>query len=105
MAKSLLIDALPSSFRNKEDIVQTYAWNEYYGRPDSIYYKYPAVINALTKEDIARVAKKYLADRPFWCVVVGDTAANKPLDLCKQNSAAGCKTMRVMGADSIEVLP
>jgi zinc protease len=73
--KKVLIDALPSSFRSPDDIVSTYAWSEYYGREPDLYVKYPQAINALTKEDIARVAQKYLDPDSFTYVVVGDTAA------------------------------
>jgi predicted Zn-dependent peptidase len=73
-AKKVLIDGLPSSFRSPDDIVSTYAWNEYYGRSPDIFVKYPDEINALTKKDLAAVAQKYLTPDAFTYVVVGDTS-------------------------------
>ncbi len=73
-AKKILVDALPSMFRSADDIVDTYAWNEYYGRSDDHFVVYPGKINAITKRDIARVAHTYLDTSRFTYVVVGDTA-------------------------------
>ncbi|MDD5675205.1 MAG: hypothetical protein PHC61_13635 [Chitinivibrionales bacterium] len=39
------------------------------------------------------------------CVIVGDSSANKPGEVCNQNKAAGCAGIKVIPADSIEALP
>lgn len=72
-AKNVLIDGLPSMFRSKEDIVETYAWNEYYGRPDNQYVIYPEQIKALTRDDILTIAKKHITPDKFVYTIVGDT--------------------------------
>lgn len=82
--KKVLIDGLPSMFRSKEDIVETYAWNEYYGRPDSIFMEYPARINALTRIEVMAAAAKYLKPDAFTYAIVGDSS-----ELFKAEKAEG----------------
>ena len=72
-AKSSLIDELPSMFRSPDDIVATYGWNEYYHRAPDHFKVYPEKIRAITREDIARVARKYLNVDSMSITVVGDT--------------------------------
>ncbi|MDR0330648.1 MAG: insulinase family protein, partial [Chitinispirillales bacterium] len=74
-ARSALITELPSSFRSPEDIVSTYAWNEFYGRAPDHYAKYPDELKKLTKETLHRAAKKYIAADKITYTIVGDTAA------------------------------
>ncbi|GBU21435.1 peptidase [Fibrobacteres bacterium R8-0-B4] len=74
-AKAALITELPSSFRSPEDIVSTYAWNEFYGRAPDHYVKYPDELRKLTKADIDKAAKKYLTVDKMTYTIVGDTAA------------------------------
>ncbi len=71
--KKVFIDGLPSSFRNKDDIVDIYSWNEYYGRPDDLYQQYPKKINALSIKDVTGAAKKHIDPTKFVYVIVGDT--------------------------------
>lgn len=73
-AKKVMIDGLPSMFRSKDDIVDTYAWSEYYNRPEDHFRVYPEKIKALTKKDIVKSAQKYINPEAFTYVVVGDTA-------------------------------
>ncbi len=72
-AKSSLLGELPSMFRSKNDIVTTYGWNEYYKRPPDHYRTYQEKIRQITKEDITKVAKKYLKADSMAVAVVGDT--------------------------------
>jgi zinc protease len=83
-AKASLIGEMPSMFRNRFDIVSTYAWNEYYGRSPNHYKEYPDSVRGVTRESITRVMKKYLDSSAFSFAVVGDTAA-----LAKYTSAIG----------------
>ncbi|MBN1982165.1 MAG: insulinase family protein [Chitinivibrionales bacterium] len=73
-AKKNLIDELPSMFRNKNDIVSTYAWNEYYNRSDEHFKLYPDSIRAVTSQAIIETSRKYIKPNDFIFVVVGDTA-------------------------------
>lgn len=72
-AKKVLVDGLPSMFRSKDDIVDTYAWNEYYNRSEDHYRIYPDKINALTQMEIKQAAQKYIDPEAFTFVIVGDT--------------------------------
>lgn len=72
-AKKVLIDGLPSMFRSKDDIVDTYSWSEYYNRSEDHYRVYPDKINALSQKDIKQAAQKYIDPKAFTFVVVGDT--------------------------------
>jgi len=74
-AKAALITELPSSFRSPEDIVSTYAWNEFYGRAPDHYAKYPDELRKLTKADIDNAAKKYIQVDKLTYTIVGDTTA------------------------------
>jgi zinc protease len=74
-ARSALISELPSSFRSPEDIVSTYAWNEFYGRAPDHYAKYPGELMKLTRDDIQNAAKKYIDVDKITYAIVGDTAA------------------------------
>jgi zinc protease len=74
-AKTALITELPSSFRSPEDIVSTYAWNEFYGRAPDHYAKYPDELRKLTKTDVDSAAKKYILVDKITYTIVGDTTA------------------------------
>ncbi len=72
-AKKSLIDELPSYFRDKGDIVETYAWNSLRNRSDDHYKVYPEIIRGLSKSDIMNAAEKYLKPEHFSIIVTGDT--------------------------------
>lgn len=77
-AKATLLGEIPSMFRTPFDIVSTYTWNEYYGRSPDHYKKYPDELKAVTKDDVLRVAKKYIDINNLTFTIVGDTASLKP---------------------------
>ena len=72
-AKKVLIESLPSMFRSKEDIVNTYAWNEYYSRSLDHFRVYPKKLRALKMKDIKRASQKHVIPKDFSFVIVGDT--------------------------------
>jgi len=105
-AKAALITELPSSFRSPEDIVSTYAWNEFYGRAPDHYAKYPDELRKLTKADVDNAAKKYITVDKITYTIVGDTAA-----INAASSAAAkdgyfvidaLKSKKIMTADALE---
>ncbi len=73
-AKKILIDGLPSMFRSPDDIVENYEQNEYWKRLPDHFVSFPSKVNALTKNDIANAAKKYLDPSKITYTVVGDTS-------------------------------
>lgn len=74
-AKRGFIDRLPRSFASKGQIVGIYAGEEFTGRykTDPEYWQNVATkINAVTKEDVQRVAKKYLTPERLVILIVGN---------------------------------
>jgi len=74
-AKQVLIESFPAMFRTPYDIVKNYAFNEYYARSPEHFKHYPDSIHAVSKDDVKRMAQKYLDPARFTYVVVGDTSA------------------------------
>jgi zinc protease len=74
-SKRSYIDRLPRNFASKGQVVGVFAGEEYTGRyqTDPQYFQqFTARIKAVTKEDIQRVAKKYLTADQLVILVVGD---------------------------------
>jgi len=104
-AKSSLISELPSSFRSPEDIVSTYAWNEFYGRDADHYEKYPQEIAKLTLNDIKAAAQKYINVNKISYAIVGDTAAIKAVETGSFFNLNTVENKRVTSSDSLLFLP
>ncbi|MDR2592385.1 MAG: insulinase family protein [Chitinispirillales bacterium] len=105
-AKASLITELPSSFRSPEDIVSTYAWNEFYGRAPDHYVKYPDELRKLTKADIDKAARKYIAVDKMTYTIVGDTTAiNAAMTAAVKDgffAIDSLKSKKVMAVDALE---
>lgn len=74
-AKNALVQRLPSMFASVSGINGAIAtlWTE--GLPDDYYAQYGRAVNAVTKEDVVRVAKKYVDLDHLSIVIVGDRAS------------------------------
>lgn len=71
VVKDSIMDAFPARFPNKQAIVNTLA-NEYLtGWPEGFYADFREKIQLVTKEDVQRVAKKYLDPEQMVLLVVG----------------------------------
>jgi zinc protease len=71
-AKSYLTGSFPLRIDSNSKIAGFNLVVEYYGLGLDYVDRYPAIINAITKEDILRVARKYLDPANYVLVVVGN---------------------------------
>ncbi|RJQ22391.1 MAG: insulinase family protein [Nitrospiraceae bacterium] len=71
-AKSFLVGSFPLRFETGQRIANFLVAVEYYGLGPDYIDKYSSYINSVTKEDVLRVATKYLDPENFVLVVVAD---------------------------------
>lgn len=76
--KQSLIRRFPSGFETLGSISGQLANLVVYGLPDSYFNEYISKVNAVTIEDVDRVAKKYLDPSKMAIVIVGDRKAIEP---------------------------
>lgn len=72
-AKQSMIESFPETFSTPARIVSTFASDEYTGRDPNFWNEYRDGIEAVTKADVMRVAKKYLNPDQLVILMVGDT--------------------------------
>jgi zinc protease len=74
-AKDSLVQRLPATFASVSAInsALTSLWVQ--GLPDDYYQQYAKAVAAVTKEDVVRVAKKYIEIDRLAIVIVGDRAS------------------------------
>ncbi|MBA4183576.1 MAG: insulinase family protein [Acidobacteria bacterium] len=70
--KQSLIRRLPAGFETVDQIASQLANSVIYNLPDNYFTDYAARVNAVTLEDVNRVANKYLTPDKLAIVVVGD---------------------------------
>jgi zinc protease len=84
VAEDALIQRLPSTFESVTSIdnALTTLWTQ--GLPDDYYQQYAKSIGAITKDDVLRVAKKYIDVDRLAIVIGGDrNAIEAPLETTK----------------------
>ena len=74
-AKDALVQRLPAAFASVASVngAITSLWVQ--GLPEDYYQQYPKSVGAVTKEDVLRVAKKYVDVDHLAIVIVGDRAS------------------------------
>ncbi|GER93690.1 insulinase family protein [hot springs metagenome] len=77
-AKAYLTGSFPRRLETSKRIADFLAAVEFYKLGDDYIKRYPDYINQVTKEDVLRVAKKYLNSENYVLVIVGD---KKKIDL------------------------
>lgn len=73
-AREYMINSFMFAFTSPASIVNQRARLEYYNYPDGYLEKYRDNIAKVTKEDILKVARKYLHPNAFKLVVIGESA-------------------------------
>jgi zinc protease len=71
-AKAYLTGSFPRKLDTSRKIADFFASVEFYGLGADYIAKYPSYINSVTKEDVLRVAKKYLDTEHYVIVVVAN---------------------------------
>jgi len=74
-SKASIISDLVNPFSSKNDIVNTFASDDYTGRPDNYWQDYTKNMEAVTPDDVQAVAQKYLHPDKLVFLVVGDPDA------------------------------
>lgn len=80
LAKDSILNAFVFTMDTREKALNQQVLLEFYGFPSDYFTKYPAMIEAITAEDVSRVAKKYVHPDQLAILVVGKEAEfDKPL--------------------------
>lgn len=86
VAKQGLIETFPRQFESKPRTLQVFVNDEWTNRPSDYWQTYREKVRAVTKEDLLRVAKKYLDPARMAMLVVGDWEAIAAGDMEKRAS-------------------
>jgi zinc protease len=87
-AKQGLIETFPRQFESKPQMLRVFVNDEWTGRPADFWTTFRGKVDAVTKEDLLRVAKAHLDPATMAVLVVGDWDAIAPGDLEKRASMA-----------------
>jgi len=72
LTKAYLMGSYPLRFSNNSGIARALLTNEFYDLDDNYINEYPDIINAITKDDIEEMARKYLHPEVASVVKAGD---------------------------------
>ncbi|NBX26271.1 MAG: insulinase family protein [Planctomycetes bacterium] len=79
--KKQLIETFPRTFESKPAMLGVFVSDEWTNRPKDYWKTFRDRVNAVTKDDLQRVARKYLAPDQVAILVVGDWKTIAPGDL------------------------
>ncbi|UCC44038.1 MAG: insulinase family protein [Candidatus Zixiibacteriota bacterium] len=74
-AKANFIGTLVDPFSSKNNVVRTFAGDDYTGRPDDYWQDFTKNMEAVTPDDVLAAAQKYLHPEKLVFLVVGDPEA------------------------------
>jgi zinc protease len=98
MAKDSMVRSLPANFETTSSTAGTMAQIYLFDLPLDYYQSYPGRLDAITKEDVGAIAKKYLTPDRMLIVAVGDKKVIEP-----QISKLSLGTIAYRDADGKEV--
>ncbi|MDE2976894.1 MAG: pitrilysin family protein [Acidobacteriota bacterium] len=78
--KAAAIETFPSNFESAEAIASIFAQDEFLGRPHDYWRTYRENVEAVTPEDVKRVAERHLLPDRLVMLIVGDWEAIEPGD-------------------------
>jgi zinc protease len=81
VAKQGLIETFPRQFESKPATLQVFVNDEWTNRPKDYWRTFREKVKTVTKDDLLRVAQKYLDPSQMAILVVGDWEAIAPGDL------------------------
>jgi zinc protease len=73
-AKASLVQSLPAAFASVRGVNGSIASIYVEDLPDDYYQRFAHAVNAVTKDDVVRVASKYIDPEHFTILIVGDRA-------------------------------
>jgi zinc protease len=77
-AKASLVQSLPASFASVRGINQSIASIYTQGLPEDYYQQFARAVNAVTRDDVVRVARKYIDPEHLTILIVGDRTKIEP---------------------------
>ena len=73
-AKASLVQSLPAAFASVEGVNGAISSIYTQGLPEDYYQQFARAVNAVTKDDVVRVAAKYIDPEHLTILIVGDRA-------------------------------
>jgi zinc protease len=95
-AKQSIIDAFPASFKTVALTASAFSLNQFSGDSDDRFSSFKEKINAITKDDIKRVAKSYLEKEKMTLTVVGNFEECSKEDSTKNVSLASFGKVKLL---------
>jgi zinc protease len=77
-AKQSILNSFVFKFENPSQTLSRLMTYEYYGYPDDFIFKYQKGVKETTREDVLRVAKKYLQPNQIVTLIVGNAQVIEP---------------------------
>ncbi len=101
LAKNSMIESFPSLFQSKDQALRVFVNDVVTNRDPNYWTSYRDAVNAITAEDIQRVARRLLKPREMLVVVVGDWSVIEGGDLGGRASMANVQS--VIGGEIVEL--
>jgi zinc protease len=105
VSKKSFIDTFPRTFESKAASVGIFIDDEWTNRPADYWATYRDRMNAVTVEDVQRMAQKYIDPSKVITLVVGKWAEIEPGDPTEQRESHKASMAMLPGAETVRRLP